>query len=91
MYGDGSMYVGEWQWGAPHGRGVMTSAQGVFRGMYKLGKRSGKGVFRTPQGDEYNGEWAEAGRFFDNTGRPWCILGRSSSLVQAAHGFCSLL
>jgi len=47
VYGDGSVYVGDLKWGAPHGRGVMIYAGGTeYRGEFSYGTRKGRGTMR---------------------------------------------
>ena len=55
----------------------MTGRQGLFKGHFKYGKRCGHGTFRTPQGDEFSGEWQDGGKFFENTGAASAAVSRS--------------
>lgn len=70
-YSDGSEYIGEWRDGAPHGRGTLATRNGMYVGHFALGKKVGKGVFSTRSGDELGGEWADGGRYHEDTGTNW--------------------
>ena len=55
---DGSIYVGEFKFGKPHGKGKMIWQDGsIYIGEFKNGYRNGWGEFTSPEGDRYEGEW----------------------------------
>jgi hypothetical protein len=56
---DGRKYVGEWQFGGPHGHGIMTwPNKQVYEGQWKSGLRHGQGRFTClGDGTVYDGEW----------------------------------
>ncbi len=54
---DGCVYIGTLKLGLKSGRGLFFDGQSVYDGEFALGKRHGKGVLRTLDGEEYDGEW----------------------------------
>ena len=63
-YGDGAIYVGQWERNEPHGLGMMIwpKEDGDVRkqsyvGNFKDGFRHGHGTYYYGNGNEYSGEW----------------------------------
>ena len=55
---DGSMYVGEWKKGKPHGQGSESYANGDnYVGEFRDGKAKGKGIYTYANGDKTAGEF----------------------------------
>ena len=54
----GEVYVGEWWDDKRHGRGRVTLGDGgTYVGTFARGVYDGIGIFRSKDGDEYDGEW----------------------------------
>lgn len=51
---DQSVYLGEWKFGQPHGRGTLYSADGrdVWEGTWRAGRRQGIGAWTTSAGNK---------------------------------------
>ena len=61
---DGSIYEGEVKKvgmfkKVKHGKGTMTSSEGLYFGEFKNDLRDGKGTFTFPSGNKYVGEWRD--------------------------------
>ncbi|KAG5506428.1 hypothetical protein JKF63_05931 [Porcisia hertigi] len=59
-YNNGSVYIGEWHDGTPHGFGEKHYSNGdVYRGNWRNGKRFGRGAHLSAQGHFYDGMYVE--------------------------------
>ena len=43
--------------GLPHGKGTLKTSSGIYEGEFKNGKKEGKAVVRSADGDVYEGEF----------------------------------
>lgn len=58
IYGDGSVYSGEFYDDIPHGSGQIEYVnKDTYKGEFKEGKRDGRGVYYFSEGTVYEGIW----------------------------------
>lgn len=56
-YIDGTTYIGEWENGRIHGKGKLTSSNGIYDGQWDNDTFHGIGTMTYPNGESYAGEW----------------------------------
>lgn len=52
---DGSVYTGQWAWGARDGRGSLFFSSGIFEGQWRNGHAHGEGIVHFKNGDVFRG------------------------------------
>ena len=67
-YQDGSIYIGEWDKGSPHGQGTLTyQDESIYTGGWRLGFRNGQGTLKYLDGRNYIGGWRVGSRHGQGT------------------------